>query len=92
MTENEISKIIVESSIEVHRVLGGPGLIESVYEESMVEELQLRGVPPAIAMKQFRAWIQETVGSQGTPVFVGFNAPFDWSFVNYYFHRFLIGT
>lgn len=22
-------------------------------------------------------------------VFVGFNAPFDWSFVNYYFHRFL---
>ena len=24
-----------------------------------------------------------------TSVFVGFNAPFDWSFVNYYFHRFL---
>ena len=21
-------------------------------------------------------------------MFVGFNAPFDWSFVNYYFHRF----
>jgi DNA polymerase III epsilon subunit-like protein len=54
-----------------------------------LEELQLRGVPPAIAMEQFRAWIEETVGSQGTPVFVGFNAPFDWSFVNYYFHRFL---
>src|SRR5208283_2871161 len=28
----------------VHRELGGPGLIESVYEESMVEELTLRGM------------------------------------------------
>ncbi len=43
MTENEISRIIVESAIEVHRELGGPGLIESVYEESLVEELTLRG-------------------------------------------------
>src|SRR5437764_429163 len=43
MTENEISRSIVESAIEVHRELGGPGLIESVYEESMIEELQLRG-------------------------------------------------
>ena len=39
MTENEISKVIVGAAIEVHRELGGPGLLESVYEESMVEEL-----------------------------------------------------
>lgn len=44
MNENEISKVIVESAIEVHRELGGRGLIESVYEESMVEELQRRGM------------------------------------------------
>jgi len=44
MNENEISKIIVDSAIEVHRELGGPGLIEGVYEESMVEELTMRGV------------------------------------------------
>ena len=44
MTENEISKVIVDSAIEVHRELGGPVLIESVYEEAMVEELQLRGM------------------------------------------------
>ncbi|SRR5258707_1138453 len=44
MNENEISRIIVDSAIEVHRELGGPGLIESVYEESMVEELQQRGL------------------------------------------------
>jgi len=44
VNENEISKVIVESAIEVDRELGGPGLIESVYEESMVEELQRRGM------------------------------------------------
>ena len=32
MTENEISKLIVAAAIEVHRTLGGPGLLESVYE------------------------------------------------------------
>jgi len=32
MTENELSSIIVDSAIEVHRTLGGPGLLESVYE------------------------------------------------------------
>jgi hypothetical protein len=35
MNENEISKIIVDSAIEVHRELGGPGLLEGVYEEAM---------------------------------------------------------
>jgi GxxExxY protein len=39
MNENEISKVIVDAAIEVHRTLGGPGLLESVYEEAMVEEL-----------------------------------------------------
>ena len=34
MNENEISKIIVDSAIEVHRELGGPGLVEPIYEES----------------------------------------------------------
>jgi len=28
MTENEISKVVVEAAIEVHRTLGGPGLLE----------------------------------------------------------------
>ena len=44
MNENEISKVIVDSTIEVHRELGGPGLIESVYEEAMVDELTRRGL------------------------------------------------
>ncbi len=46
MTENEISKHIVECAIEVHRTLGGPGLLESVYEEALAWELRERG--PAV--------------------------------------------
>jgi len=42
MTENEISKIIVGAAIEVHKTLGGPGLLEGVYEESLAYELSLR--------------------------------------------------
>lgn len=44
MTENEISNVIVESAIEVHRTLGGPGLLESVYEEALAFELTYRGL------------------------------------------------
>ncbi|MFZ2949362.1 MAG: GxxExxY protein [Desulfuromonadaceae bacterium] len=45
MTENELSKIIVDCAIEVHRTLGGPGLLESVYEEALAWEIEYRGVP-----------------------------------------------
>jgi len=44
MTENEVAKIIVDASIEGHRELGGPGLLEDVYEEVLAEELRLRGL------------------------------------------------
>lgn len=44
MTENEISRQIYECSIEVHRTLGGPGLLESVYEEALAWELAQRGL------------------------------------------------
>ncbi len=44
LNENAISQVILDASIEVHRELGGPGLLESVYEESLVEELTLRGL------------------------------------------------
>jgi GxxExxY protein len=44
MTENQISKYIVDAAIEVHRTLGGPGLLEGVYEEAMVWEIQKSGL------------------------------------------------
>ncbi len=65
MDENEISRIIVDSAIEVHRTLGGPGLLESVYEEALAWELQSR---------QLRVQRQMEVGltykglSLGTPL------------------------
>ncbi|MFH1908459.1 MAG: GxxExxY protein [Chloroflexota bacterium] len=43
MDENEISKIIVDAAIEVHRTLGGPGLLESVYQEALAWEIARRG-------------------------------------------------
>lgn len=44
MNENAISKVIVDSAIEVHRELGGPGLLEGVYEEALADELSRRGM------------------------------------------------
>ena len=44
MTENELSKIILNLSIEVHKTLGGPGLLEAVYEEALVWELVQAGL------------------------------------------------
>lgn len=44
MNENELSKIIVDAAIEVHRTLGGPGLLESIYRDAMGIELRKRGV------------------------------------------------
>ena len=43
MDENELSKIIVDAAIEVHRTLGGPGLLESVYRDALAIEVQSRG-------------------------------------------------
>ena len=42
--ENEISKIVVDSTVEVHRTLGGAGLLEGVYKEALFWELKSRGL------------------------------------------------
>src|SRR5690242_21813860 len=42
-SEDEISHQIIGASIEVHRTLGGPGLLESIYEAALCHELILRG-------------------------------------------------
>lgn len=52
-----------------------------------LDRLLQDGTEPEAAMRCFRAWVDQIAGDD-TPVFVGFNAPFDWSFVNYYFHRY----
>ena len=37
--ENQISRKVVRCAIEVHRRLGGSGLLESIYEEAIAWEL-----------------------------------------------------
>jgi GxxExxY protein len=41
--DNELSGEIIGAAIEVHRILG-PGLLESIYEEALVMELELRKI------------------------------------------------
>jgi len=53
-----------------------------------LEVLAERGATPKAAMTAFGAWARSLAGDQGALIFVGFNAPFDWSFINYYFHRY----
>ena len=43
MTENQVTREIIGSAIEVHRALG-PGLLESIYEECLAAEFDLRGM------------------------------------------------
>jgi GxxExxY protein len=42
MTENEISRVVVDCAYNIHNKLG-PGLLESVYEEIMAYELAKTG-------------------------------------------------
>ncbi len=42
--EDAISYEIIGAAIEVHRTLGGPGLLESLYEEALAWELKERGL------------------------------------------------
>ncbi len=52
------------------------------------DELSNTGLEPQEGMTRFSDWITTVVGSGQEPVFVGLNAPFDWSFINYYFHKY----
>jgi len=43
MTENDLSKIVVNAAFQVHNELG-PGLLENIYEECLFSELQDAGI------------------------------------------------
>lgn len=43
MDTDSLTELVIGAAIEVHRVLG-PGLLESIYEEALGIEMQLRGV------------------------------------------------
>ena len=53
-----------------------------------LDALRLSGLDPGEAMDSFAGWLDGLSVNGGRLVFVGLNAPFDWAFINYYFHRF----
>ncbi len=51
--------------------------------------LAQQGVEPRAGMHAFARWVKEVTPQGKKAVFTAFNAPFDWMFVNEYFHRYL---
>jgi len=54
-----------------------------------MERLTGEGVDPKTAMQSFVDWLKEVVPAGQRPLFVAFNAPFDWMFINEYFINYL---
>lgn len=50
--------------------------------------LKATGEEPRLAMERFERWIRQAAGDN-RPVFVAFNATFDWSFTHWYLIKFL---
>lgn len=66
-------------------------VVESALKVSGLDmaELKAHGTEPKQAMEEFAQWIRDVVPPQThRAVFVGFNAVFDWMFVNEYFVRY----
>ncbi|MFM0630856.1 3'-5' exonuclease [Paraburkholderia xenovorans] len=53
-----------------------------------LRQLEQSGTDPRQVMTDFDAWVKAACSEGDVPVFIGLNAQFDWSFVNYYFQRF----
>ncbi|NKQ09077.1 3'-5' exonuclease [Pseudomonas sp. SST3] len=51
-------------------------------------KLESEGLPPQVAMLNLEQWLTQVCLAGQKIVFVGLNAPFDWSFINYYFHKY----
>ena len=66
MTENELSKIVVDCCYKIHTTLG-PGLFESVYEEVLVYELKSRKI-------NYERQLDIPVEYQGLKMTIGFRA------------------
>ena len=75
----------VELQPDVEEVLG-----EAMHINKLsLDELRKAGLPPREALAQFSDWIHEVLPENHKAVFTAFNAPFDWMFINHYFHKYL---
>lgn len=70
-----INKNLTEEAASVHHL--------------SLKQLKKEGVAPQEALARFEAWLLKDAALDRQPLFVAFNAAFDWMFINYYFHHFL---
>jgi ribonuclease T len=73
----ELRPISVQTIPEAMKIIGKP-----------LEHFESSGRDPKAALDDLESWVG-SVRADKKPVFVGFNAAFDWSFVNWYFHTYL---
>jgi GxxExxY protein len=66
VSENEISAVVLDSAMVVHRTLG-PGLLESVYSRALALELRSRGL-------DIEAEVPVDIFYKGEPLGLGFRA------------------
>lgn len=85
LVEDRMQEFYIELQPVIGDAIPGALAITGLSMEALAET----GTPPEMAMAQFERWLHEVVPPTGRPVFVALNAPFDWMFVNDYFHRFL---
>jgi DNA polymerase III epsilon subunit-like protein len=70
-----INENVIAESINVHKL--------------SMQHLILEGIAPKEALQRFEEWLKSVTTLEQQPIFVAFNAAFDWMFVNYYFFHFL---
>jgi len=89
-----IGACLVEEPATTFYVELKPDRLEYLPEALAISGLSLnslieQGIDPQTAMKDFADWINDVVPKDSRVVFVALNAPFDWSFINDYFYRYL---
>lgn len=64
LLEKKITRIIIDSAIEVHKTLG-PGLLESAYEKCLGIEFDIRGI-------EFKSQVEIPLEYKGTKIKPGY--------------------
>ena len=54
-----------------------------------MNRLASEGLDPKDALEKMADWLKGTIHDDRGPLFLGFNSPFDWMFLNDYFHCYL---
>jgi len=69
------TRLVDENAMKIHRL--------------DMDLLSRNGLPPKIALQNLADWLTKTISDPRGALFLGFNASFDWMFLNDYFHHFL---